>query len=41
LEMSLFSSMGDDEEKSINVLALALFNILNKNGWLNFPTNKK
>ena len=41
LEMDLFSSMGDDEEKSINVLALALFNVLNKNGWLNFPTNKK
>ena len=40
LEMSLFASMGDDEEKSINLLALALFNVLNKNGWLNFPAKK-
>lgn len=38
LEMRLFPSMGDEEEKSINVLALALFNVLNQNGWLKFPT---
>lgn len=37
LEMGLFSSMGDDEEKSINVLALALYNVFIRNGWLKFP----
>ena len=40
LEMGLFSSMGDEEEKSISVLALALFNVFDQNGWLNFPTKK-
>lgn len=37
LEMSLFPSMGDDEEKSINVLALALYNVFRTNNWLKFP----
>lgn len=37
LEMGLFPSMGDDEEKSINVLALALYNVLKTNDWLKFP----
>ena len=37
LEMNLFTSMGDDEEKSINILALAIYNIFNRNGWLKFP----
>lgn len=37
LEMDLFSSMGKDEEKSINVLALALYNVFKTNNWLKFP----
>lgn len=37
LEMDLFHSMGAAEEKSINILALALYNIFSRNGWLKFP----
>ena len=37
LEIGLFPSMGDDEEKSINLLALALYNVFARNGWLKFP----
>ena len=40
LEMGVFPSMGADEEKSINVLALALYNVFTKNGWLQFPAKK-
>ena len=41
LEMGLFPNMGNEEEKSINVLALSLFNVFNINGWLNFPVKSK
>lgn len=37
LEMDLFSAMGENEEKSINILALGLFNVFSKNNWLHFP----
>lgn len=41
LEMDLFHSMGNAEEKSINLLALALYNIFSRNGWLTFPAKNK
>lgn len=37
LEMDLFHSMGNAEEKSINLLSLALYNIFKTNNWLKFP----
>ena len=39
LEMGIF--LGAEEEKNINLLALALYNVLNRNGWLNFPIKNK